>query len=450
MLINDEATIIVFDTNVLLHLYLYSPDYLAFALSCLEKVKDKIVLPCVVKYEYEKHYKKLFNQRKKYFGDCKGNIKKQLENSKSKISTAVDILKKSHFPDISQYEASVSHKIDELIDECEEYFEQATIVNLVNEYTSVRDSVFDFYRNLTKMAELQYSVIYQQCQIANRRFANEIPPGFKDKNKEGLEKYNDYLLWWETLRYAKCNNTNVIFVTDDVKRDWWENSGTIFHHKLVEEFESETHKQIIGYQVESFLHLIAKNFNIQVPPIVELALNFTASRYIEDIKDSVFEEAFEKMQWNIEKYVDWDCGHFGSQGLDDDVELGDYNFIGYERIDNIYYLTFSLDFECYSYEYNGRDDDTKDVILSNRIHHRMQGKLEISIERKVEEGVDFETDNSFQNLEIYSCNFEETNYFEEFDEDDYNIYGTCPDCGCQITDDNYGGNGFCCHCAYKH
>jgi hypothetical protein len=54
-----------------------------------------------------------------------------------------------------------------------------------------------------------------------RRVQEKIPPGFKDTGKPGNAPAGDYLIWAQTLREAKARKRDVLFVTGDVKDDWW-------------------------------------------------------------------------------------------------------------------------------------------------------------------------------------------------------------------------------------
>ncbi len=55
-----------------------------------------------------------------------------------------------------------------------------------------------------------------------RRVDLQIPPGYKDKSKsQGERAAGDYLVWIQLLIEAKARNCDVIFVTNDLKEDWW-------------------------------------------------------------------------------------------------------------------------------------------------------------------------------------------------------------------------------------
>lgn len=60
---------------------------------------------------------------------------------------------------------------------------------------------------------------------AKSRFERSLPPGLRDKDKGGLQQYGDAILWMQILAKAAQLKTPIIFVTDDVKDDWWQRVG---------------------------------------------------------------------------------------------------------------------------------------------------------------------------------------------------------------------------------
>lgn len=57
-----------------------------------------------------------------------------------------------------------------------------------------------------------------------KRSKNNLPPGFKDKNKD-YNQAGDLLIWYEILNLGKTKKNHVIFVSGDEKNDWWHQSG---------------------------------------------------------------------------------------------------------------------------------------------------------------------------------------------------------------------------------
>ncbi|WP_299495664.1 PIN-like domain-containing protein [uncultured Shewanella sp.] len=70
---------------------------------------------------------------------------------------------------------------------------------------------------------------------AELRFKNKVPPGYMDDDKEKSDepvfsygnltyqrKYSDYIVWSQMLTHASQSNlSDLIFITDDDKEDWW-------------------------------------------------------------------------------------------------------------------------------------------------------------------------------------------------------------------------------------
>jgi PIN like domain len=54
-----------------------------------------------------------------------------------------------------------------------------------------------------------------------RRVTEREPPGYMDKNKDEGAAVGDYLVWEQVLVEAEGRKCDVVFVTADVKEDWW-------------------------------------------------------------------------------------------------------------------------------------------------------------------------------------------------------------------------------------
>ncbi len=55
----------------------------------------------------------------------------------------------------------------------------------------------------------------------------QIPPGFKDKGKGGVDAANDYLVWEQTLIEAERRKTEALIVVtgDSSDEDWFRRDG---------------------------------------------------------------------------------------------------------------------------------------------------------------------------------------------------------------------------------
>lgn len=95
------------------------------------------------------------------------------------------------------------------------------------------------------------------------RYNRKIPPGYKDAKKESgdLDKFGDLIIWKEMMAKAKAEGRPVLFISDDVKEDWW------WIHKgrklgprpeLVEEFKAESGQDFHIYEFSQFLRFAAE------------------------------------------------------------------------------------------------------------------------------------------------------------------------------------------------
>ena len=58
-----------------------------------------------------------------------------------------------------------------------------------------------------------------------RRVEERLPPGYMDKKKGDKGAAGDYLVWEQVLLEAARRREDVLFVTGDVKEDWWREEG---------------------------------------------------------------------------------------------------------------------------------------------------------------------------------------------------------------------------------
>lgn len=274
------------------------------------------------------------------------------------------------------------------------------------------------------------------------------------KKKDGVRKYSDLIIWKEILKYAKTHQKDIIFVTDDVKADWWETTedgGKSFHQKLFDEF-NRTGQTITPMTCAEFLSAVAVDYSINKTDAVEIALRMTDDDYCAKISESVFEEASEELVYDAMKYIDAETANIGSEGIDE-FEITDYDFVIGRRVDRdddtvIYEFTYNVTLEGTSYEYWGRDEDTRDVIRSGGRDHTFEGHIVVEVRREAEVFYDFEDDDSFETAVICRGLLEQTAFFDK--QEPPGEMGYCPQCGRPMNLENDAGNGYCIDCTQKY
>lgn len=245
-----EDGLVVVDANVLLGLYRYSDGTRSAFLEVFNKLKDRLWISNQVAKEYLKNRLKVISdQAKTYDAAIQGLLvlRGDFENPKQHPFVSLEVL-----------------------GDCTRSFD--VIIGELRSNKELHDSKInndDIKESVSKIFEGKVGVPYSQDKLEEiikdgaERYANKIPPGFKDMAKSGggsleerLAPYGDYIGWLQLLDKAKADNLSVIFVTGDNKEDWWlKKSGRTIGPlpELIEEFISVTSKQFYMYLPERFL-----------------------------------------------------------------------------------------------------------------------------------------------------------------------------------------------------
>ena len=453
----DEGYALVLDTNVLLNVYRYSPEFSEFALECLRAVSNHIILPATVHLEYSRHQRPSFAAMERRFAEIGNETEKQITIAKAKILDSCANLVRLQYPDVDDLKTSLSEKLEAVQTAFDNYFEEHASLDLIQHSWSGTDLLAALEGTLPVMITPTQEEIYCWCDEGEKRYKKQIPPGFKDaKNKDGVRKYSDLIIWKEILKYAKTHQKDIIFVTDDVKADWWEigeNGDRSFHQKLLDEF-NRTLQAITPMTCTEFLSAVAEDYNIDKTDAVEIALRMTDDDYCIKISEHVFEEAAEELVYDAMKYINTETANIGSEGIDE-FEIAEHEFVMGRRVARdddtvIYEFTYKVMLEGTSYEYWGRDEDTRDVIRSDGRDHLFEGHIVVEVRREAEIFYDFEDDDSFETAVICRGQLEETSYEDKYESDPPGELGYCPGCGRPLNISNDGGNGFCIDCAWEH
>ena len=340
------------------------------------------------------------------------------------------------YPDVDELKDSLAAKMDSVADVLETYFEDRASLELIQHSWEGVDYLNQLVSTLNTMSEPTQEEIYIWCDEGEKRC-----------------KYSDLILWKEILKYAKNQQTNIIFVTDDVKTDWWDDTG--FHPKLLAEF-SKTGQAVIPMTCMEFLADVVESHNITKTDAVEIALRMTDSDYCIKIEDKVFDEASEELFYDAIKYINIKTANIGTEGIDE-FEITDHEFITAHRVNRyndtvIYEFTYKVTLKGTSYDYWGRDEDTREVIRSDGRDYVFEGEIVVEVRREAEPFYDFEDDDSFETAIIIRGKLEETEFYDrqENDFEPPGELGYCPDCGCPLNIENDDGNGFCIKCAPEH
>ncbi len=270
--------IFIFDTNCLINLYRYSKETADNFLDILESIKDRCVMPHQVALEFMNvRFAEIGNQNKKH-----AEVIKDIDRIKESLDD-----RKSH-PFISEeVKADFFRSIKKVVDEIEKSRE-------VNEARYHKDPIMERVSSIFServredFSDEELASIYKD---ANLRFDDDLPPGFKDKEKKGARRKNgDLIVWKEIIKISGEIDKDVVFVTDDAKEDWWARHGgkTLGPHPyLVWELKKHTENNLLMYSSYQFMEF-AKRFiedDVTDEAIEEARVVSERSKEFEDLDD---------------------------------------------------------------------------------------------------------------------------------------------------------------------
>lgn len=272
--------IFVFDSSALLNFYEYSEETRKNIFDTTFKVlKDRLWIPFHVNFEYLKNRETTLKKPTKLYYDLKDNY---LKNIGEQLNQIINRTKKNNkHPFLNQepivnfqkvfleFEKQLKDEIDTKINE---------IINIAS-----KDTVLNSFKKYFQVGkEFSYSQILQIVKEGELRYKFAIPPGYKDEDdKIGFQIFGDLIIWKQILEYAKIINRPILFITDDVKEDWWglksKNQPEKPREELIDEIYEfanvpfwmytssgflETAKKLLDTKIKENALIEVRNFNI--------------------------------------------------------------------------------------------------------------------------------------------------------------------------------------------
>jgi len=284
-----EKAYFVFDTNIFLDLYRYKESTTDQLIELLEHFKDKIRIPYHVALEYQRNRINVIADQNKKISDAKKIVENGVNSITTKIN-ALDLEKRHSIIESKNFIEELKNVQNKFIQELDKLEKRHHSVVGEDKIRNQLDTLLK--GKIGKKISDQKTIDELEAEAKNR-FDKGIPPGYSDDNKGKSNeptfsyhnltyqrKYSDYLVWKQIIDLAKDEKiTDLIFVTNDNKEDWW------FKHKgrtisprieLIEEILRETSlERFHMYNLEGFLKYAKR---------VSDKLNIT-TEVIEEVKD---------------------------------------------------------------------------------------------------------------------------------------------------------------------
>lgn len=296
-----ENALFVFDTNALLNLYRYQEETKDEFLKVLETIADRIWIPHHVALEFQRNritvicdQKELFSKTKKALAATSKTLNAELE--RLKLNKRHSLINVDNFT--SEVKA-LFQKFEDELDELKSNQQQ------LSHPDSLKERLEALFETKVGSAPLDQKKIDDLYKLAEIRYKNKTPPGYLDSEKLGQStasgvtyknKFGDFLAWNQLLEHTKTNNiSKVIFITNDLKEDWWlkfDASGEKFNQPRPELIDEALHiggiNEFIMYDSEKFLSYAPNYLEVKVSDSSVQEVRDTIEMYNKDIEKSNF------------------------------------------------------------------------------------------------------------------------------------------------------------------
>ncbi|MCK5602900.1 DUF4935 domain-containing protein [Candidatus Pacearchaeota archaeon] len=208
--------LIVFDTNIWLSLYRMPEKQRTDAIAVIRDaaIEKRLFIPHQVAEEFFRNRLNVISDQVKLTDDTLKKLQTMLDKELNEIFKKIG----QYHPMINKKEWKAAFKTayKRLSDQADTAKKQYPFSNLKDDLLPQLLELFD-----SKISQ-PLANIDKVKEEADKRSATNTPPGFRDKKKDGPDAgYGDYYIWLQMMDYAKNSKKSVVFVTDDVKDDWW-------------------------------------------------------------------------------------------------------------------------------------------------------------------------------------------------------------------------------------
>jgi len=266
-----KNAIIVLDTNSILNIYRYNTNNRDKYIEILKKVKKRIYLTDHICNEFYKNRFLIIENRTTF----KDNIFEMISENQNKLlnilenctgtekyNSSLSILK--HEIELKENISDSLKKSLETIKKTVDNFNQDLDISYIQKEDPILDEIIAIVGNKvsTELPSEKLEEIYKE---GDERFKKEIPPGYKDKDKDGNSKFNDLVIWKEIIELSKIKKSDILFISDDRKEDWAiKFKGKDFgpRNELLKEFLKDTNQLFYSITTKRFIEIISSIHSI--------------------------------------------------------------------------------------------------------------------------------------------------------------------------------------------
>ena len=257
-----ESGLIILDTNSILNMYRYSKRTREEFLDVIKKFEQRLWIPNQVGFEFHERRLTVIADQLEVID----RITKLLNEFTDKFRVIIKQSTEHSLIDIQKLDATFKKNISQI---------QKILQVQIGERSSLTSKYFEgIWEEVATLFDGKVGDPFTDSQLENiykegkERYDSARPPGYMDKAKDHPQKWGDLLIWKQILAKVSESPNPAIFITNDIKEDWWlEKRGQKIgpRPELVAEFmKSSDGKRIHFYTSEQFLSYSKANLKVSV------------------------------------------------------------------------------------------------------------------------------------------------------------------------------------------
>ncbi|MGX7761027.1 PIN-like domain-containing protein [Streptomyces angustmyceticus] len=268
--------LVALDTNVLLDLYRMNSQVRTDMLTVLHTISERLWVAHQVIIEFWRNRQS--EELISYHEKKAGVVKDALRSASDRTNRALDDwVKNVHIGENINIAAPMYEKLDHvrrIFSEIEKMLDEQAHKDRV---PGIRDTNTDpVIGHLEDLLDGRVGQPYtperyaEEVNRAKERAERQLPPGYLDfeSGKKGNEEAaGDYLVWRQLLDEASNQEADVLFVTRDLKDDWWRKASSrasrLPRVELVNEFRDATGGRLFMVEPSVLMQQVSANFKLE-------------------------------------------------------------------------------------------------------------------------------------------------------------------------------------------
>jgi hypothetical protein len=300
--------LVVLDANVLLNLYRYTETTRRDLLDAIRGLGVNLWIPHQVMREFWRNRQFTLDA----LTDAAGEAIERLDKARRGAESAISVWS-SRIALPEELRGRMQYAVDSALAKAEDAIqEQVKADARTHSRNTGEDSVLAVLEPVLAglvgrpLSPEDYTAAVEE---AERRIQAEQPPGYLDKGKDDPElRAGDYLVWEQLLREAERRGADVLFVTSDVKEDWWSRvKGELRGPRLelAVEFRARTGHRLYLLQPKDLLRQVSLLSDVEVDPNTVEEVERVDHRYSLGVPHGVEEQVLPEIYRRADE-VGWD------------------------------------------------------------------------------------------------------------------------------------------------